>query len=109
MHGNSLNRLKQLLFSHIANQMPTEFLLALHFLLEKKGKKVETIYPTKPEAEIKRQPNNVLINQHCQIPDLLIICDTSTYERIYYPELFKALPSINIDHHISNNIAGTIN
>lgn len=82
---------------------------ALSHIVEKKGKKVETIYPSTPEFEITRHPSNALVNQHKQIPDLLIMCDTANYDRLYYPDAFKTIPSINIDHHISNSINATIN
>lgn len=36
---------------------------ALSFILEKEGKKVESIYPNKPEFIFKRQPKNLLINK----------------------------------------------
>ena len=73
------------------------------------GKKVETIYLNATEYAIVHDPANILINKHSHIPDLIIVCDTANYERIYYPELFKKVPLINIDHHISNAIAGTVN
>src|SRR3972149_4336866 len=82
---------------------------ALAAVCEKKGKVIETIYPTAPELPIKRQPNKVLINEHRQIPDLIIMCDTANYDRLYYPEAFKSIPCINIDHHVSNNIKATVN
>lgn len=73
------------------------------------GKSVETIYPTKSELPIKRHGANVRINTHTLTPDLLIVCDTANYERFYYPQEFHEIPLINIDHHISNSINGTIN
>lgn len=79
-----------------------------HFLIEQ-GKSVETIYPTKLEEVIVRQPANVLINKHQQQPDLLIALDTSVYKRLYYPEAFKNIPLITIDHHRNNEIKGTVN
>ncbi len=82
---------------------------ALEHILKKFDKKVETIYPCPPEFDIKRQPQNLLINKHHQIPDLIIISDTANYERAYYPEIFKNIPLINIDHHISNTITGAYN
>ena len=82
---------------------------ALSAIAEKLGKKVETIYPTAPEFPVKRQSSHVLINKHNQIPDLIIMCDTANYDRLYYPDIFKTIPSINIDHHISNSINGTVN
>ena len=81
----------------------------LSYLLGKQNKNIETIYPTNPECTLNHTPDNVLINQHKQTPDLIIICDTSNYKRAYYPEEFKTIPTINIDHHISNNIQATIN
>jgi bifunctional oligoribonuclease and PAP phosphatase NrnA len=82
---------------------------ALSTMLKKNGKVIESIYPTKSEFFLKRHPANVLINQHRQIPDLIIICDTSTIERFYFPKEFKGIPNINIDHHISNTIKATVN
>lgn len=82
---------------------------AVSYLLNKQKKKVETIYPNKPEFYIKRKPKNTLINKHKQVPDLLIALDTATYDRCYFPDNFKQIPIINIDHHISNVIQGTYN
>ncbi len=82
---------------------------ALEHILKKDNKQVETIYPCPPELDVKRKPSNILINTHKQIPDLIIICDTANYERAYYPDVFKGIPLINIDHHISNTITGTYN
>ncbi len=80
---------------------------ALSYWLVKQGKQVETIYPSTAESVLYAQPKNVFINQHHQIPDLLIACDTANYDRLYFPELFTTIPLINIDHHISNSIKGT--
>ncbi len=82
---------------------------ALAHILEKESKTLETIYPTKPEFDFKRQPKKILINKHEQTPDLIIMCDTANYERLYYPETFKDIPSINIDHHVSNTLKATVN
>ncbi len=82
---------------------------ALSALLEKHGKTIESIYPTKSAYNLKRHPKNLKISTHEQIPDLLIACDTATYERLYYPPAFHDIPLINIDHHISNRIQGTYN
>jgi phosphoesterase RecJ-like protein len=82
---------------------------ALDHLLAKLGKTVETIYPSTPERDQSRQARTVFINKHQQIPDLIIACDTANYKRLYYPDAFKSIPLLNIDHHISNSIAGTCN
>lgn len=82
---------------------------ALSAVAEKLGKSVETVYPSPLEPTQKRESNNIKINSHQQLPDLIIMCDTANYERLYYPDIFKAIPSINIDHHISNSITATIN
>ncbi len=82
---------------------------ALELFLESLDiKQIETIYPNHSahEATTKRKPKNLLVNSHKQIPDLIISLDTATYERFYYPEEFKSIPLINIDHHISNSIRG---
>jgi phosphoesterase RecJ-like protein len=82
---------------------------ALAYILERKGKKVETIYPNQPEFPLQRQPSHVLIAQHRQTPDLILIVDTARLERAYYPQEFAKVPLINIDHHRSNNIKGVFN
>jgi len=81
----------------------------LEIVLKKLGKNVETVYPDSPEFEFKRQPEKVFVSEHSQLPDLLIACDTANSERMYYPEIFKGIPLINIDHHVSNSIKGTVN
>jgi bifunctional oligoribonuclease and PAP phosphatase NrnA len=82
---------------------------ALSAVLEKEGKKIESIYPSKPEFIFKRQPKNVFINKHKKIPDLIIALDTANYERLYFPKEFARVPLINIDHHVSNKIKGIYN
>lgn len=82
---------------------------ALSEVLQGLGKSVETIYPSAAEGTFYAQPANVFINEHHQAPDLLIACDTANYERLYFPQEFKTIPLINIDHHVSNKIDGTHN
>jgi phosphoesterase RecJ-like protein len=82
---------------------------AMSYILNIMGKKVETIYPNKPEFILKRNPKNLLINKHKQIPDLLVTLDTANYKRCYFPKKFEKIPIINIDHHVSNSIKGTLN
>ncbi|KKQ33599.1 MAG: Phosphoesterase, RecJ-like protein [candidate division TM6 bacterium GW2011_GWF2_37_49] len=82
---------------------------ALDYILRKMGKNTETIYPDKPEFNYKRQPTNLLINKHCQMPQLIIVCDVANYERLYWPKEFHNIPMINIDHHISNSLNGKFN
>ena len=82
---------------------------ALDEILRSYQKKVTTIYPTEAEFTVKHQPENILINNHKEIPDVVISLDASTYNRIYYPDEFKSIPFINIDHHISNELKGTYN
>jgi phosphoesterase RecJ-like protein len=83
--------------------------LALEILLLDLGKKVETIYPNSPDFEYTRQPENVVIKKHSFIPDIIISCDAANYERLYFPEVFKKIKLINIDHHVSNSIDGAWN
>lgn len=82
---------------------------ALEAILKKLNKDVETVYPSEPELPIKRSPSNLLINKHKQIPELIISLDTANKALLYFPEEFSNIPLINIDHHISNNIDGTVN
>lgn len=81
----------------------------LSYIFNNLNKKVETIYPNEPEFDFKRKPKNLLINKHKQTPDLLIALDTANYERMYFPQEFKDIPLINIDHHISNTLKGKFN
>lgn len=80
---------------------------ALASVLESRGIQVEAIYPSESEFDIKRQAKNVQINTHTFIPDVLVNCDTANYDRLYYPDVFKDIPFLNIDHHVSNSIKGT--
>ncbi len=82
---------------------------ALAHILQKIGKQLETIYPSKPEFPLKRVAQTELVASHTQIPELLIACDTANYDRLYYPEAFHNIPLINIDHHISNSLNGKFN
>ena len=82
---------------------------ALSTFLKKLGKQVETIYPDKPEFAYTRKPEPLHIATHTTTPDLIISCDSATLDRLYYPDAFKTIPLINIDHHISNSIPGTYN
>jgi len=82
---------------------------ALDHVLRRLGKTIQAVYPSKDESALKRQPHDVQIAQHTVEPDLLIACDTANYDRLYFPDAFKAIPLINIDHHISNSLQGTVN
>lgn len=82
---------------------------ALDHILTMLGKTIETIYPNKAEFDFQRQPKNIVINTHKQLPDLIIACDISAYNRLYFHPAFTTIPLINIDHHISNAINGTVN
>ena len=82
---------------------------ALDEILRSYKKKVTTVYPTEAEFTVKHKPQNILINKHEEIPDVIVSLDSSTYDRIYYPNEFKSIPLINIDHHISNELNGKYN
>ncbi len=82
---------------------------ALSAFLKHHHKQVETIYPNKPDFPGQLQPDPVRINEHSFDPDLLVVCDTANYDRLYFPSDFQHKPLINIDHHVSNSIEGTYN
>jgi bifunctional oligoribonuclease and PAP phosphatase NrnA len=82
---------------------------AMSLVLDKIDKKIETIYPTKPEYQLKLQSKNTRINNHTFIPKLILSFDAANYKRLYFPDEFKNIPLINVDHHISNTIKGTYN
>ena len=82
----------------------------LEFILLKSGKKyIETIYPDEQEFLHKKSPKNVKIGRHEQIPDVIIMCDTSIRDRTYFPNAFSKAVTINIDHHKTNTGFGNIN
>ena len=81
----------------------------LAHIFTKLGKQTETIYPTGPNRPLLFQAAHVSINAHTQIPDLIIVCDTASADRMYKPDAFAHIPLINIDHHISSSIRGTFN
>ena len=122
-HSNPLNQQECLGAWQLINQVEKITLLthrnpdadgisacaALARVLEAQGKQIEAVYPTAPELVILRQPEIVFINEHRQLPDLLIVCDTANSERAYLPQAFAGIPLINIDHHISNSIQATFN
>lgn len=83
---------------------------AMAIVLKKYGKNVEIIYKSAPAVSYKcGVQQEALIDKHDQIPDLLIALDTSTYGRMYYPEVFKKIALINIDHHLNSDIHGVYN
>lgn len=82
---------------------------ALADLFMTMGKRCEVVYPTAPDFIFSHVPSIVRINQHELTPDLLIACDTANYDRLYFPEIFKTVPLINIDHHRANTITGIYN
>lgn len=82
---------------------------AFDTVLRSMGKTVETVYPSQPPMELKFHADNCFIAQHTYTPQLLIALDTANQERLYFPEEYKDIPLINIDHHISNSIDGTYN
>jgi phosphoesterase RecJ-like protein len=82
---------------------------ALAHCLEHHRKHVEVIYPNQPEFPVAQHATNVFINTHKHQPDVIIIVDTATLERAYFPDVFKSVPLMIIDHHCSNNIKGVFN
>jgi bifunctional oligoribonuclease and PAP phosphatase NrnA len=83
---------------------------ALEFVLLKSGKQyIETIYPDEPEFLYKISPKNVSVGVHKQVPDVVIVCDTSVKDRTYHPDDFSRAVIINIDHHEHNRIDATYN
>ncbi len=82
---------------------------ALDHILTHRGKLVETVYPNNPEFDFKRQPKKILLKTHTHFPELIISCDVANLDRMYMPTVFKSIPLINIDHHVSNSVTGTLN
>jgi phosphoesterase RecJ-like protein len=71
-------------------------------------KPIETIYPSTCDQTIPRSPKVLHVQKHTRIPDLLVQFDCANLERLYMPDEFRAIPLINVDHHISNSINGAV-
>jgi len=82
---------------------------ALKIILVNLNKSVEIVYPDIPTYTFSSQAKEYLVNQHKQHPDLIICLDTSDFSMLYHPSEFDDVKSINIDHHVSNSIKGTLN
>jgi len=81
---------------------------ALSLLLESLGKHTEIIYPGIGTDSLPYTITNLRENTHTFIPDLLISCDTPVVSRLYFPDVFKDIPLIVIDHHQGNTLKGLV-
>ncbi len=78
-------------------------------VLRKLGKQVEIVFPNKPSFEIDTYGFSVFFGRHEISPDLIISFDTPTKSRLYYPNEFEGVASVNIDHHMGNVIDADFN
>jgi phosphoesterase RecJ-like protein len=81
---------------------------ALSLLLQALGKKTEIIYPGAGKDSLPYTIPNLRENHHTYIPDLIISCDTPVLARLYFPEIFKNIPLIVIDHHHGNTLPAAV-
>jgi len=82
---------------------------ALEYALRAQGKCVETAYPGGHVESVPITPAPLYNASHTIDPDILINCDGAHKDRLYLPSSIASCPLINIDHHISNSINGTVN
>jgi phosphoesterase RecJ-like protein len=80
---------------------------ALGLIAEYFGCSLELIIPNKEEIELDYFPFKIQGGFYNQKPDLLIICDTSSIDRIFLPEEFRSIPIAHFDHHQGGNIKAT--
>jgi len=80
---------------------------ALGLIAQPFGCSLELIIPNKEEIELDYFPFKIQGGFYNQKPDLLIICDTSSIERVFFPEEFRSVPIAHFDHHQGGNIKAT--
>ncbi len=83
--------------------------LAMSEVLGNLGKKVQIIFPAKPNFQIKNQYGTVLYGKHNFVPDVVIFFDIACPERAYFPKDFESSKIVNIDHHFANSVPGDLN
>ncbi len=84
--------------------------LAMAEVLGRLGKKVEIIFPEKPNFKIKSEYGIILYGKHSFVPEVLMFFDIACPDRAYGPKAFETVEQIiNIDHHISNSVPGKLN
>ncbi|MFH1643934.1 MAG: DHH family phosphoesterase [bacterium] len=82
---------------------------ALSKVLISQGKNVEVIHNGIIDPKLKFKPDNLLVGQHNQKPDLLIALDEAKKENLYWCENFDDVPLIKVDHHNVVDKFGEIN
>ncbi len=87
--------------------------LGLYYGLVRLGKSCELACPSPVPSSFSFLPGVELFHQQVtQRPDLLIVPDCSDVDRLeglFEPGLLAGVPTLNIDHHITNRRFGTVN
>lgn len=83
--------------------------LAMAEVLSGLGKKIQIIFPNRPNFKITSPHAPVLAGRHAFIPDVVMVFDTGVRSRCYIPREFESQKIINIDHHMGNVIEGAFN
>lgn len=83
--------------------------LAMAEVLGRMGKKIQIIFPEKPNFQIKTEYGIVLYGKHNFVPEIVMLFDIACPDRAYLPKEFESVEKINIDHHLTNSVSGLFN
>lgn len=77
---------------------------ALGKIIQSFGCSVELIIPNTEDVTLDYFPFSIQSATYTKKPELLVICDTSNINRVFYPEAFHHIPIALFDHHQGGNI-----
>ncbi|MBM3894619.1 hypothetical protein FJ366_03440 [Candidatus Dependentiae bacterium] len=80
---------------------------ALGLIAKKYNCSVDLIIPNSDPVILNYFPFPILNATFTKLPDLIIICDTSSFNRVFFPSEFKDIPIALFDHHQGGNISAT--
>lgn len=80
---------------------------ALGLIAKKNGCSVELVIPNTEEVCLDYFPFLIQSATYSKKPDLLVICDTSNLDRVYFPAEFQGVDLALFDHHQGGNIPAT--
>jgi phosphoesterase RecJ-like protein len=81
---------------------------ALGLVAKKYDCSIELIIPNTDPVNLSYFPFSIQSGFFSKTPDLIVICDTSSINRVFFPEEFKNIPIALFDHHQGGDIAATL-
>jgi phosphoesterase RecJ-like protein len=81
---------------------------ALGLIAKKFDCSIELIIPNTEPVTLSYFPFPVQSGFFTKTPDLIVICDTSSINRVFFPQEFKNIPIALFDHHQGGDIAATL-